>query len=237
MSIKKHLKELKWQPWTSKITDCKETKGHWGHFRYVSDVYLHCCSAYIQSAINIFYHDVLQMFQQQEEDRITVLRNALWVHCNQLSMQSVKDDEVRAAVVTHLYLTASQRALLTHNYTVRLKLTPDKLLFQCYEDVRKTLENCDIITDNNCFVEMKRTGSTPPGRHPPCCLPDFLFEYVLHLKFEYYLSSAKMLGTVWNRWCIVKPWSIRYFIRLIFNWAFHSSNWIPKLLRKGCCSR
>lgn len=31
------------------------------------------------------------------------------------------------------------------------------------EEVRKQLEQCDVTTDNNCFIKTKGTGSRPPG--------------------------------------------------------------------------
>ncbi|XP_050971604.1 proline-serine-threonine phosphatase-interacting protein 1b [Labeo rohita] len=72
------------------------------------------------------YRSACEVFQQQESERINILRCVLWDHCNLLSMQCVQNDD-------------------------------------CYEEVRKILEQCDIVSDNNFFIKMKKTACRPPA--------------------------------------------------------------------------
>ncbi|XP_067298198.1 proline-serine-threonine phosphatase-interacting protein 1b [Pseudorasbora parva] len=81
------------------------------------------------------YRSACEVFQQQESERINMLRCVLWDHCNLLSMQCVSDDD-------------------------------------SYEEVRNILEQCDIITDNNTFIKMKKTGCRPPAPIEFQCYPD-----------------------------------------------------------------
>ncbi|KAM6976001.1 proline-serine-threonine phosphatase-interacting protein 2 [Tautogolabrus adspersus] len=66
-----------------------------------------------------------EMFEKQAMERINFLRNTVWTHLNQLSLQCVSSDEL-------------------------------------YEEVRKSLEQCDVQEDIEHFVNLRRTGDKPP---------------------------------------------------------------------------
>ncbi|NXS71970.1 PPIP1 protein, partial [Pandion haliaetus] len=74
-----------------------------------------------------------EVFQLQECDRITILRNSLWVHCNQLSMQCVKDDELYEEVRVSLENCVVESDM---DYFIKTKMTgtqpPDAIGYENY---------------------------------------------------------------------------------------------------------
>ncbi|NWY31978.1 PPIP1 protein, partial [Pheucticus melanocephalus] len=74
-----------------------------------------------------------EVFQLQECDRITILRNSLWVHCNQLSLQCVKDDEMYEEVRVSLENCVVESDI---DYFIKTKMTgtqpPDAIGYENY---------------------------------------------------------------------------------------------------------
>lgn len=198
----------------------------------------------LQCFLDIFItfsnHFVLQTFQQQEEDRLSVLRNALWVHCNQLSMQSVRDDEVCAAVLIHLY---------GQTLPIDWNLFKIRCVNDSFSVTRMWGQHWKIVTSSRTLTALWRQKA--PARPPQVSNRSVAFFSYFDLNM-FYCGNCNLISQLLLKhttqcltsletgdWlCVVTshhPWSIHYFYLLNFNGSSNSSNWIPKFLWEGFC--
>ncbi|XP_044139331.1 proline-serine-threonine phosphatase-interacting protein 1 [Bufo gargarizans] len=98
-----------------------------------------------------------EAFEQQEKDRISILRNSLWVHSNQFSMQCVKDDEMLEVVRQSLEECDVEAEL---NFFIQAKTTgripPDPVFYESYS-------NNGIGPHTNSSKVMKRISNLLHG--------------------------------------------------------------------------
>uniref|UniRef100_A0A663MFY3 Proline-serine-threonine phosphatase-interacting protein 1 n=1 Tax=Athene cunicularia TaxID=194338 RepID=A0A663MFY3_ATHCN len=104
-----------------------------------------------------------EVFQLQECDRITILRNSLWVHSNQLSMQCVKDDELYEEVRVSLENCIVESDI---DYFIKTKMTgtqpPDAIGYESYYSREPNRSNssptqsCGMMKRYSCVYEPQR---------------------------------------------------------------------------------
>ncbi|XP_078056108.1 proline-serine-threonine phosphatase-interacting protein 1-like [Mustelus asterias] len=97
-----------------------------------------------------------EVFHQQECDRINNLRNSLWMHCNQLSLQCVKDDELYEETRKVLELCDIDADM---DCFIQKKMTglnpPAPIEYENYYNKLSSTENRTVTTSRNGGV-MKR---------------------------------------------------------------------------------